>query len=51
MNQDLNGNWKSLWKEVSRLTRGKVENSSRIKDGSGWLGLEEAEVLRIWKEY
>ena len=43
MNQDVNGNRKLLWKEMSRANGGKVENSNRIK--------ENAEVRRIWKEY
>ena len=51
MNQDVNGNRKSFWKEVSKANGGNVENSNRIKDGNGRLVLEEAEVQRIWKEY
>ena len=51
MNQDVNGNRKLLWKEVSKANGGKVKNSNRIKDGNGRLALEEAEVRRIWKEY
>ena len=27
-----------------------MKNSNRIKDGNGRLGLEEAEMRRIWKE-
>ena len=49
MNQDLNGNRKLFWKDVSKGNGGKVENSNRIKDGNGRLILEEAEVQRIWK--
>ena len=44
MNQDVNGNRKLLWKEVSKANGGKVKNSNRIKDGNGRLALEEAEV-------
>ena len=51
MNQDVNGNRKLFWKEVSKVNGGKVENSNRIKDRNGRLVLEEAEVQRIWKEY
>ena len=51
MNQDVNGKRKLFWKEVSKVNRGKVENSNRIKDRNGKLVLEEAEVRRIWKEY
>ena len=50
MNQDVNGNRKLLWKEVSKGNRGKMENCSRIKDGNGRLTLE-VEMQRIWKEY
>ena len=51
MNQDVNGNRKLFWKEVSKANGGKVENSNRIKNGNGRLTLEKAEVQRIWKEY
>ena len=51
MNQDVNGNRKFFWKEVSKKNGGKAENSNRIKDGNGRLVLEMAEVRRIWKEY
>ena len=51
MYQDVNGNRKLFWKEVSKANGGKVEKSNRIKDGSGRLVLERAEVQRIWKEY
>ena len=51
VNQDVNGNRKLFWKEVSKANGGKVENSNRIKDGNGRLVREEAEVGRIWKEY
>ena len=48
MNQDVNGNRKLLWKEVSKVNTGKV-NSNRIKDGNGRLVLEEGEVQREGK--
>ena len=44
MNQDVNGNRKLFWKEVSKVKRGKVEDCRRIKDGNGRLALEEVEV-------
>ena len=33
------------------MKRVKVENSSRIKEGSGRLALEEIKVQSIWKDY
>ena len=51
MNQDVNGNRKLFWKEVSKMNVGKVENSNRSKDRNGRLILEENEVQRIWNEY
>ena len=50
MNEDVNGNKKLFWKEVSNVKGGKVESYSRIKDGNERLAQEE-EVRRIWKEY
>ena len=47
MNQDVNGNRKVFWKDVSKANGRKVENSNRIKDGNGKLALEEVEVRRI----
>ena len=35
INQDVNGNRKLLWKEVSNVKGGKVESSSRMEMG-GW---------------
>ena len=32
MNEDVNGNRKLFWKEVSNVKGGKVERCSRIKD-------------------
>ena len=39
MNQDVNGNRKPFWKEVSKVNGGKVESCSRVKDGNGRLAL------------
>ena len=39
MNQDVNGNRKRFWKEVSKVNKGKVESCSRLKDGNGRLAL------------
>ena len=50
INQDVNGNRKLFWKEVSKGNGGEVKNYSRIKDRNGRLTLEEIEVQRIWKE-
>ena len=36
-NEDVNGNRKLFWKEVSNAKGGKVECCSRIKDGNGRL--------------
>ena len=44
MNQDVNGNRKFFWKEVSKAKGEKVENSNRIKDGNGGLAMEEVEL-------
>ena len=49
INEDVNRNRKSFRKEVSNVKGGKVENSSRIKDGNGRLAQGEDEVRRIWK--
>ena len=51
MKQDVNGNSKLFWKEVSKANERKVENYNRIKDGNGRLVLEAAELRMIWKEY
>ena len=37
MNEDMNGNRKLFWKEVSNAKGGKVERCSRVKDGNGRL--------------
>ena len=51
INQDVNGNGKLFWKEVSKVNGRKVENFNRIKDGNGRLAQGEDEVRKIWKEY
>ena len=51
MNQDVKGNRKLFWKEVSKANRGKVEICSTIKDRNGRVALEEVEVGKIWKEF
>ena len=49
MNQDVNGNRKLSWKEVSKVNGGKLENSNRIKDGNERLKYEGfgKSILRI----
>ena len=37
INEDVNGNGKLFWKEVSNEKGGKVESCSRIKNGNGRL--------------
>ena len=51
MNEDVNGNRKLFWNEVSNAKGGKVEICSRIKDGNGRLVQGEDEVRKIWKKY
>ena len=51
MNEDVNGNKKLFWKEVSNKKGEKVESCRRIKDGNGRLAQGEDEVRVIWKEY
>ena len=51
MNEDVNGNRKLFWKEVSNAKGGKVDSCSRIKDLNGRLTQREDEVRRIWKKY
>ena len=49
MNQDVNGNRKLFWKELSKVNEGKVENCSRIRMKMGRrLALKDTE-LRITK--
>ena len=49
MNEDVNGNAKLVWKEVSNAKGGKVEICSRIKDGNGRMKCEgfERSILKI----
>ena len=51
MNQEVDGNRKLFWKEVSKVNGGKVESCSRIKNGDGRLAQGEGEVRRNWREY
>ena len=37
MNEEVNGNRKMYWKEMSNAKGGKVESYSKIKDGNGRL--------------
>ena len=51
MNEDVNGNRKLFWREMSNAKGGKVESRSRIKDGNRMLVQWEDKVRKIWKEY
>ena len=51
MNEDVDGNRKLFWKEVSNAKGGILECCSRVKDGNGRLAQGENEARRIWKEY
>ena len=51
INEDVNGNRKLFWKEVSNVKGGKVDSCSRIKDGNGRLAQAEDGAKKIWKEY
>ena len=51
MNEDVNGNMKLLWKEVSDPKGGKVECCRRIKGGNERLAQGKDEVQKIWKAY
>ena len=51
MNENVNGNGKLFWKEVSNAKGGKVESCSRVKDGNGRLAQGEDRARKIWKEY
>ena len=44
MNEDINGNKKLFWKEVSDAKGGKMENCSKIKDINGRLTHGEDEM-------
>ena len=50
MDEDVNGNRKLFWKEVSNAKGGKVQNCSRKKDENERLVLRDNEVRKIWKE-
>ena len=41
VNEDVNGNRKLFWKEITKVNGGKVESCSRIKDGNGRLGQKD----------
>ena len=47
MNEDVNGNRKLFWKEVSNV-KGELQQN---KGQNGRLEQEEDEVRKIWKEY
>ena len=47
MNEDVNGNRKLFWKEVSNAKEGKVEICSRIRDANGRLAQGEDEIQRL----
>ena len=49
MNEDVNGNRKLFWKEVSNVKGGKEKSCSRIKDRNGRLVQGEDEIKSIWK--
>ena len=51
MNEDVHGNRKLFWREVSNMKGGKVESCSSKKDGNGRLAQGEDELQRIWKDY
>ena len=51
MNEDVNGNEKLFWKELSNVRGGKVESCSRVKYGNGRPAQGEDEARKIWKEY
>ena len=47
----MNGNRKLPWKEVGKVSGGKVENWNGIKHRNSRVALDEVKVRRIWKEY
>ena len=51
MNENVNGNRKLFWKEVSNTKGRKVESCSRVKNGNGKLAQGEDEARKIWKVY
>ena len=46
MNQDVEGNRKLFWKQVSKVSSGKLEGCNRIKDGNGRLALKRMNYER-----
>ena len=50
MNEDVNGNRKLFWMEVSNVKGAKVESYSRIKDRNGRLAQGEDEERRVLKD-
>ena len=44
INEDVNGNGKLFWREVSNAKGGKAESCSKIKEGNGRLAQGEDEV-------
>ena len=51
MNQEVNGNRKLFWKEVSNEKRRRVESCSKVNEGNWRLAQRKSEVRKIWKEY
>ena len=51
MDEDMNGNRKLFWKEVSNVKGGMVESCNKIKDRNGRLAQGDDEMRKIWKEY
>ena len=51
MNEDVSGNRKLFWKEVSNAKGGNVKSCSKMKDENGRLALGEEEIQRISKAY
>ena len=49
MNDDVNGNRKLFWKEMSNARGGRLDSCSRKKDGNRMLAQGEDEVRRILK--
>ena len=47
MNEDVTGNKKLFWKEVSKAKGEKVESCSRINDGKGRLAQGEDDARKI----
>ena len=48
---DFEGNKKILWKEVKRVRKGEQAREEMVKDVSGQILLDGAEVRRRWAEY